>query len=66
MTFPILEAPSRSPLLVRTHLILSRLRDLFCAAVISPVLLRLVYTENPLFLNPNSLATCSTGKRDKV
>lgn len=66
VTFPILEAPSRAPLLVRTHLILSRLRDLFCAAVISPVLFRLVYTEKPLFLNPNSLATWNTGKRDKV
>lgn len=54
---PILEARSRAPLPVRTHLILSRLRDLFCAAVISPVLFRLVYTEKPLFLNPNSFAT---------
>lgn len=51
---------------MRTHLILSRLRDLFCAAVISPVLLRLVYTENPLFLKPNSLATCNRGNRDRV
>lgn len=34
--------------------------------MISPVLLRLVYTEKPLFLNPNSLATWNTGKRDKV
>lgn len=66
VAFPILEALSRAPLLVRTHLILSRLRDLFCAAVISPVLFRLVYTEKPLFLNPNSLATWDTGKRDKV